>query len=265
MLVRDALFGRRAVREYVADPVDEATIRRLIHAAIHAPNAVNAQPWAFTVVRSRPTLQCVSREARAHMLETMPAQHADRFRPRLSDPAFDIFYNAPALIVISARAERAMDRRGLRNGGSEPDAGRLRRRAWDVLDRLAPGLSTGEGKAVIDVRCAARIEIAPIIVGKPKSMPAPVGRLPPRSAGPVDLRARRVNRRGRRRSIAPGAAASVRGRICQGGRPAALSQRFPLLSLSKDNPVGGDVRARWNVLRHPRARPGDQDEGRRDG
>ena len=36
-----AINGRRAVREYAPDSVDERTIRALIDAAIQAPSAVN--------------------------------------------------------------------------------------------------------------------------------------------------------------------------------------------------------------------------------
>ncbi len=105
MLALEAIFNRRSIREYTGEPVDEATIHRLIEAAVRAPNAVNAQPWAFTVVRDRPVLDRISREAKVHMLATMPALHPDRFCGRLSDPAFDIFYRAKALVVISAKAE----------------------------------------------------------------------------------------------------------------------------------------------------------------
>ena len=105
MQVQEAIFNRRSVRQYTDEAVDDATIRQLIAAATHAPNAVNQQPWRFTVVRDREVLSRISREAKAHMLATMATQHEERFRARLSDPAFDIFYHAPALIVISGRVK----------------------------------------------------------------------------------------------------------------------------------------------------------------
>jgi len=179
MQVREALFGRRAVREYADGPVDEATIRRLVEAAIHAPNAVNAQPWAFTVVRDRAALERISREAKAHMLATMSAAYAGRFRPRLSDPAFDIFYGAPALVVISARAQElwivedcAMAAENLMLAAYSEGLGTC----W--IGFAQGYLNTPEGKAAIE---APRewVQIAPIIVGKPKTTPAPVGRMAP--------------------------------------------------------------------------------------
>jgi nitroreductase len=102
----EAIVGRRSAREYTAQTVDEGTIRRLVDAAIRAPNAVNQQPWTFTVVRDQSLLDRISRDAKSHMLATMQAgQQADHFRPRLTAPDFHIFYHAPVLVLISAIAE----------------------------------------------------------------------------------------------------------------------------------------------------------------
>jgi nitroreductase len=105
MDINQAISGRRSVREYASQPVDEKTIRHLIDAAVVAPSAVNQQPWCFTVVRDQTLLDRISREAKAHMLATTPpdAQSA-HFKPILSDPNFQIFYHAPVLILISAQS-----------------------------------------------------------------------------------------------------------------------------------------------------------------
>jgi nitroreductase len=95
-----AIFGRRSVREYTSDPVTPETIRALIDAAVHAPNAVNQQPWTFTVVRDQQALARLSNDAKRHMLANMPDRHADHFRARLTDPTFHIFYHAPVLTLF---------------------------------------------------------------------------------------------------------------------------------------------------------------------
>ena len=41
MDLKEAIYTRRSVREFTADPVDEMTIHALIEAAVHAPSAVN--------------------------------------------------------------------------------------------------------------------------------------------------------------------------------------------------------------------------------
>ena len=60
MELAEALFNRRSIREYDDEAVDQKTIERLIAAAVQAPNAVNEQPWTFTVVRSRSLLEQIS-------------------------------------------------------------------------------------------------------------------------------------------------------------------------------------------------------------
>src|SRR5579864_1478347 len=106
MDITEAISGRRSVREYTAQAVDPEMISHLINAAMQAPNAVNQQPWSFTVVRDQGALDRVSHDAKSHMLATMPAtSHSDHFRSLLSDPKFHIFYHAPVLILISAIAQ----------------------------------------------------------------------------------------------------------------------------------------------------------------
>jgi nitroreductase len=105
MDLKEAIYSRRAVREYTAEPVDEKTIRELIDAAIQAPSAVNQQPWSFCVVRDQAVLARISSEAKAHMLRTSPAALLPHFQERLSNPAFNIFYHASVLVLISSATE----------------------------------------------------------------------------------------------------------------------------------------------------------------
>lgn len=98
-----AINGRRAVREYTPDSVDEQRIRALIDAAIQAPSAVNQQPWRFSVIRNHGLLDQISHEAKIYMLATTaPDQLSEQLLSHLRDPGFQIFYHAPALVVISA-------------------------------------------------------------------------------------------------------------------------------------------------------------------
>ena len=41
------------VRRFRSDPVDDATVRRLLAAAVRAPSAGHTQPWAFVIVHDR--------------------------------------------------------------------------------------------------------------------------------------------------------------------------------------------------------------------
>jgi nitroreductase len=175
-----AIAGRRAVREYASRPVDEKLIRELINAAIQAPSAVNQQPWTFTVVRDQRALDRISREAKSHMLETMPASaHFEHLRPHLTDPNFHIFYHAPVMILISASAQGpwiiedcALAAENLMLAAYAAGLGSC----W--IGFAQAFLNTAEGKAVLELP-SAWVPVAPIILGYPKASPNPVLRTEP--------------------------------------------------------------------------------------
>jgi len=95
MDLKEAIYTRRATREFTAEPVSESIIRDLIDAAIQAPTAVNAQPCTFCVVRDKTVLATISKEAKAYMVRTTPVGlMSHHFDAVLNDVNFDIFYRA---------------------------------------------------------------------------------------------------------------------------------------------------------------------------
>ncbi|NPV06642.1 MAG: nitroreductase [Anaerolineae bacterium] len=50
-VVEEVLLGRRSVRSYAAEPIQDAVLARILEAARQAPSAANRQPWRFVVVR----------------------------------------------------------------------------------------------------------------------------------------------------------------------------------------------------------------------
>jgi nitroreductase len=175
MNVNEAIFGRRSTREYTTETVDEQIIRRLINAAAHAPSAVNQQPWTFTVIRDQGLLDRVSREAKACMLTKMPARtQSEHFHSMLNDPDFQIFYHAPALILISGSTQGqwivedcALAAENLMLAAYAEGLGTC----W--IGFAQSFLNTPDGKNAfgLPAECAP---VAPIIVGHPKSVPVPV-------------------------------------------------------------------------------------------
>jgi nitroreductase len=104
--VPELIYRRRAVRAYTPEILDEPTIRALLEAAVQAPTAMHLEPWAFIVVQDRAVLKRLS--DRAKVIAGEVAEHRGLVKgpgaSLLSDPAFNIFYNAGTLIVICARA-----------------------------------------------------------------------------------------------------------------------------------------------------------------
>ncbi len=76
----DVLRTRRTVRSYRAEPVARQDLQELVDTAILAPNGMNQQPWAFSVITSREVMAKVnaivvgilrSPEVQGHMNERM--------------------------------------------------------------------------------------------------------------------------------------------------------------------------------------------------
>jgi coenzyme F420-0:L-glutamate ligase/coenzyme F420-1:gamma-L-glutamate ligase len=103
----DVLYARRTVREFTAEPVDPAAVRRAIAAAVTAPAPHHSEPWRFAVVESE--------RARTALLDDMLAAwitdlRGDGFTPeqiarrvRRGEP----LRRAPLIIVPCLFAEAA--------------------------------------------------------------------------------------------------------------------------------------------------------------
>jgi nitroreductase len=98
-----AIYERRAVRDYASLAVPHAKIIELLHAAVQAPSAVNEQPWAFAVFQDKERLKSFSDRAKAHLAATLGPEAPETLRQMVDDPQFNIFYNANTLIVVCAR------------------------------------------------------------------------------------------------------------------------------------------------------------------
>ena len=180
MDINEAISGRRSTRDYTGQAVDEETVRRLIDAAVHAPNASNGQPWTFTVVRDQGLLDRISDDAKSHMLATLPAgPQSDRYRTMLGDASFQIFYHAPVMILISGTAQRrwivedcALAAENLMLAAYGEGLGTC----W--IGFAQSFLNTSVGKNALGLP-APWVPVAPIIVGHPRAETAPVPRKEP--------------------------------------------------------------------------------------
>jgi nitroreductase len=180
MELKEAIYTRRATRAFTAEAVDDKTLRELIDAAIQAPSAVNAQPWSFCVVRDKATLADISRRAKAHTLATTPAGLlSHHFETTLNDAQFNIFYDAPVLIVICSRSDNAW---AVENCALAAENLMLAARAAGLgtcwIGFAQGWLRTNEGRALLRLP-EGWLPVAPIIVGHPKALPAPVPRKEP--------------------------------------------------------------------------------------
>lgn len=56
----EAIFTRRSIRRYTAEPVSEEDLKTILEAGMNAPSANNRQPWHFVVVDDRAKLNAIT-------------------------------------------------------------------------------------------------------------------------------------------------------------------------------------------------------------
>src|SRR5688572_15535265 len=183
----DVIYGRRSVRSYARKPLDASTIRALLDAAVQAPTAVLEQPWLFVVVEDPRVLAYISDHAKALLSQEPPpgngagqaaAVHG-AFRKRLDDPAFNLFYEAPSLVVICARHPNAfvvadcwLAAENLMLAATALGLGSC------CIGAAARALNSKEIKTLLRMPDDVHA-IAPIVVGIPDGTAAPVPRREP--------------------------------------------------------------------------------------
>ena len=70
----NAIYKRRSIRKYTAEPVSDDTIRSFIKAGMNAPSAGNEQPWHFVIINERKVLdELATAHPYAKMLFQAPA------------------------------------------------------------------------------------------------------------------------------------------------------------------------------------------------
>ncbi len=180
MDVMEAIYHRRAVRSFTAAPVDSAVLRSLIDAAVQAPSAINLQPWRFAIANRRQTLDRIAAAAKVHLLSHMqPGSPFLRFRDMLEDPAYDLLYRAPVLIVICATSveqqaaeDCALAAQNLMLAAYERGLGTC------CIGLARPWLSAPDGRRLLGIP-ADCVPILPIIVGQPAAVSPASGRQAP--------------------------------------------------------------------------------------
>jgi len=99
----ELLDARRSIRKYQERPVSVEMTRALIEESTLAPSAGNAQPWKFVIVQGKPMLERISDESKKNILARIkanPDDYAKRYERMLSNASFNVFYNAPCLVLI---------------------------------------------------------------------------------------------------------------------------------------------------------------------
>ncbi|MBN2126438.1 MAG: nitroreductase family protein [Deltaproteobacteria bacterium] len=92
----EAIKGRRSCRRFLAEPVDQGTLEKILEAAVWAPSPLNMQPWEFVVVTNPEIKEKIFSEAdrcREWALEKSGWKWLGKY-------AVDFLKSAPVLVVV---------------------------------------------------------------------------------------------------------------------------------------------------------------------
>jgi nitroreductase len=174
----ELLTRRRSVRDYMDQSIATDVLKELIQESTLAPSSGNSQPWQFVIVNSRPMMKRLSDESKKNLLkriEADPKDYLKKYENGLRNENFNVFYNAPALIIIGGPAGHRMlsvDCALFAVYFMNAAAARGFGTCWINLgsDIQDPAL-----RQELGMEHEYKI-IAPIVIGYPKSIPAAPGR-----------------------------------------------------------------------------------------
>lgn len=103
MTYDELIKNRRSIRKYRDKPVSLEVIHEMIKESTLAPSAGNEQPWKFIIVNNKEMMKRISDESKKNLLARIKADPDDRakkYQKMLENPSFNVFYNAPCLVII---------------------------------------------------------------------------------------------------------------------------------------------------------------------
>ncbi|MFT4060068.1 MAG: nitroreductase family protein [Legionella sp.] len=180
--VMDAIYNRRAVRNYLSKKVDSAIIRQLLDIAVHAPTALHEESRAFVVIQNKSLLDRISESAKQLTINDQKKSkdlQEEHVLQIVQQKEFNVFYNARTLIIIYSTfkgkfvsadcwlaAENLM-LSALTYGLSSC-----------VIGFAVPALNLPEWKEELEIP-KKMTAVAPIIIGWPSSKTLPTEHKPP--------------------------------------------------------------------------------------
>ena len=165
---------RRSIRDYLETPLYEQTLRKIIDAGRYAPTGLNLQPWCFVVVQNKEVLKMLSNYAQPILIKNLEGRNdagAVNFLKRVQDKNFNLFYNAPVLILVIGTKNNAL---------TDYDCSMCAENMMLAAQSLGIGSCWIGGAAVIqqseelmeELKIPRNYKIvAPLIFGYPKTMP----------------------------------------------------------------------------------------------
>lgn len=91
------ILNRRSVRVYSEEQIKQEDLELILKAGLSSPSGCNEQPWHFTVVQNKEIMKTLNVDSKKEFANS----DNEMFRKMANNENFDIFYNAPTIIVVS--------------------------------------------------------------------------------------------------------------------------------------------------------------------
>ena len=177
----ELLKNRRSIRDFEDKVVAQEMIEEIIKESCLAPSSGNRQEWRFIIINNREWIKRLSDESKKNILKDIeedPGNYMKRYKQALENEQFNVFYNAPCLILILGPKD---------NHTLEIDCSLIA--TYLMFSAVERGLGTcwiGLGNYIRDPELVKQLGItedvqivAPIIMGFPRRIPEPPERKDP--------------------------------------------------------------------------------------
>ena len=91
------ILNRRSFRAYQPEQIKDQDLQAILEAGKFAPSGMNTQPWHFSVIQNKALLTRINGIVKAALIKSGNSQMAGRAKAE----NFNIFYEAPTLIIVS--------------------------------------------------------------------------------------------------------------------------------------------------------------------
>ena len=100
---QELLKNRRSIREFQDKEVPLSLIKEIIQDTTLAPTSSNLQPCRFVIIQDRGYMRTLSDESKKTLLSELasdPSSVIRNYEATLRNRDFNVFYNAPALVLV---------------------------------------------------------------------------------------------------------------------------------------------------------------------
>jgi nitroreductase len=99
----EVIKTRRSIRKFKSTQIPYTDLQEIMECALYAPSGMNQQKWHFSLIQEKSMIDRMVNTIKENMLNS----GNEMFAKNAKNPAFNVFYGAPTIVLITAE-EKAM-------------------------------------------------------------------------------------------------------------------------------------------------------------